>query len=366
MKKAFILAAMTLVLCACGPKTKTPPPVDTPKDALAHTLFQLTESGRIAYGHQDDLVYGHSWVVEDVAGDPLERSDVRDVSGYYPMLVGFDLGGIELGDTENLDGVPFDLMRRAVQTHIGRGGIVTFSWHPRNPLTGGDAWDISSADVVASVLEGGECHSLFLGWLRRTADFVESLGNVAVIFRPWHENVGSWFWWGGKLCTPEQYRELYRMTHRYFTMERHLENILWCYSPNGNCAPEEYMERYPGDECVDILGFDTYEFVGPEDRIEEARVRYIEELKENLVKLNAYANDHRKLQCLSETGMEGLADPTWWTETLLPVIRDYPICYVLTWRNAHDKPGHFYAPWEGFEHAADFKAFAENEKIAML
>lgn len=368
MKRILFAAAMAaaLALVSCGPKGKTPPPMETPKDALVAQLFELTASGRIAYGHQDDLVYGHNWVVTDVENDPLERSDVKAVCGKYPMVVGFDLGGIELGSEANLDGVPFDLMRRAAQTHIARGGIVTFSWHPRNPLTGGDAWDISSDEVVRAVLEGGACHDQFIGWLRRGADFIESLGDVAVIFRPWHENVGSWFWWGGRLCTPEQYQELYRMTWRYFTLERGLGNILWCYSPNGNSTPKEYMERYPGDEFVDILGFDTYEYGAAEDGIGEAGARYVAELKDNLVKLNVYATEHQKLQCLSETGMEGLADPSWWTETLLPAIQDYPICYLLTWRNAHDKPEHFYAPWEGFENAGDFKAFAGNPKIKML
>lgn len=367
MKPALYIAAMALMLAACGPKTKTPPPTESPKDALAALLFQLTESGHIAYGHQDDLVYGHTWVVEDVENDPLERSDVKAVCGQYPMVVGFDLGGIEMGDAANLDGVPFDLMRRAAQTHIARGGIVTFSWHPRNPLTGGDAWDISSAEVVASVLEGGECHDKFIGWLRNAADFIESLGNdVAIIFRPWHENVGSWFWWGGKLCTSEQYRDLYRLTWVYFTKERGLTNILWCYSPNGDATVEEYMGRYPGDEFVDILGFDTYEYGIAELGVGEAGVRYSEQIKDNLTKLNAFATDHQKLQCLSETGLEGLPDLKWWTETLLPAIQDFPIAYVLTWRNAHDKPEHFYAPWDGFEGAADFKAFCENEKTVFL
>ena len=49
-----------------------------------------------------------------------------------------------------------------------------------------------------------------------------------------------------------------------------------------------------------------------------------------------------------------------------PSIADYPIAYALTWRNAHDQAKHFYAPWEGFEGAADFKAFSELEDIKFL
>ena len=365
MRQILILTSLLALLTGCGPKTKTPPPVESPKDALVKQLFSYVENGQIAYGHQDDLVYGHSWVVSDVENDTLERSDVRAVTGKYPMVVGFDLGGIEMGDKANLDSVDFNLMRRAVQTHIARGGIVTFSWHPRNPLTGGDAWDISSKEVVASVLERGEKHDEFVVWLRRAADFIESLGDVAVIFRPWHENLGSWFWWGRDLCSEEQYRELFRMTHRYFTMERHLDNILWCYSPNGPIHPKDYMSRYPGDECVDILGTDIYEYPG-DMKLEDAGVFFCEHVKDMLTALTSIAKDHEKLTCFSETGLEGIPDPHWWTSVLLPAIQDFPITYVLTWRNAHDKPGHFYAPWEGFVGADDFRAFAKNEKTVFL
>jgi len=363
MRKYLFLLAAVLCLTACRSGGK---PMETPKDQLVHRLFSYAEAGVIAYGHQDDLSYGHAWRVTDWENDPLERSDVKDVSGHYPMVLGFDLGGIELADSCNLDGVPFGLIRKAALKHIERGGIVTFSWHPRNPLTGGDAWDVSSDQVVRSVLKGGDKYADFLLWLRRAADFIESLGpETPVIFRPWHENTGSWFWWGEKLCSADEYRELYRHTWLYLTQERKLTNILWCYSPGGPIPPQVFLQRYPGDEFVDILGTDIYEFVGP-DGLEESRVRFAGQVREMLTTLNSLATEHHKLMCLSETGLEGLPDPLWWTEGLYPAIRDFPVSYVLTWRNAHDKPGHFYAPWKGFEGAADFKEFSEKEEIVLL
>ncbi len=361
MKKLLPIALVLLTACSSGDKK----PMETPRDQLVHRLFSYAEKGQIAYGHQDDLVYGHSWKVEDETGDKLERSDVKAVAGRYPMVLGFDLGGIELGDSRNLDSVSFALIRRAALSHIGRGGIVTFSWHPRNPLTGGDAWDTSSAQVVKSVLQGGEKYTEFRTWLKRTADFIESLGDVAVIFRPWHENLGSWFWWGKDLCGENDYKELYRMTWLYLVKERGLSNILWCYSPNGPISPELYMSRYPGDEFVDILGTDIYEYVGA-DGIDEAGVRYGSGVKDMLDSLAAISLEHQKLLCFSETGMESIPDAKWWTERLYPAIKDYPVSYVLTWRNAWDKPGHFYAPWEGFEGAADFREFANKDNIILL
>ena len=367
LPKIILMGMALLALSACG--NKNGKPVQTPKDRTVARLYGGVEAGKILYGHQDDLVYGHTWKVEDVAGDPLERSDVKAVTGEYPAVVGFDLGGIELGWEANLDGVPFDLMRRAAVTHHERGGLVTFSWHPRNPLTGGDAWDISSDAVVASVLEGGEKHQEFMEWLRRAADFLGSLkdkdGNVIpVLFRPWHEHIGSWFWWGGKLCTEQQYKDLFRLTYGYMTATRGLTDILWVYSPNSGIGPDEYMSRYPGDECVDILGIDAYQYVGGD--LKEAEASFIEEVRRDLTFMNSLATEHHKLMCLSETGFEGIPDPTWWTEVLYPAIESFPIAYVLTWRNAHDKPGHFYAPWPGSADADDFRAFHAAEKTQFL
>ena len=269
MKRILILAALALTACSTGNKK----PMDTPKDQLVQRLFTLAENGQIAYGHQDDLAYGHSWCVTDWENDALERSDVKAVTGKYPMMMGYELGGIELGNEASLDGVPFGLIRKAALTQIERGGMVTFSWHPRNPLTGDSAWDVSSDQVVKSILPGGEKSAEFRVWLERVADFFESLGSdTAVIFRPWHEDSGNWFWWCQNVCNDEDYRELFRMTWLYFVKERGLTNILWCYSPNGPYTGESYMKRYPGDEFVDILAADFYEFVGP-DGLEESGAR---------------------------------------------------------------------------------------------
>ena len=342
---------------------------DSTVDVIAAATERISQGGKadkqMLYGHQDDLVYGHSWVVTDLENDPLERSDVKDVAGQYPAVVGFDLGGIELGNACNLDGVPFDLMRRAALKQIERGGVVTFSWHPRNPFTGGDAWDISSNKVVRSILPGGEKEAEFALWLQRAGDFLASLEGAPIILRPWHENLGSWFWWGEKLCDPEDYKDLFRLTHDYLVEERGIRNILWCYSPNGPISETDYMSRYPGDEYVDILGTDIYEYVGP-DGLAAAGRRFRSQVRGMLATLQTLAAEHGKLYCLSETGLEGLKDPHWWAEVLYPAIEGSGILYVLTWRNAHDQPGHFYAPWKGFEYAEDFKQFADKEDIILL
>lgn len=91
-----------------------------PAIKLINRLAQIQKQG-IMIGHQDDPMYGCSWSWEE------GRSDVKEVCGDYPAVMGFDLGDMELGKDKNLDGVPFDRMRKEIVKQHERGGIVTLS-----------------------------------------------------------------------------------------------------------------------------------------------------------------------------------------------------------------------------------------------
>ena len=355
--KAFtiIVAAAAIISCSAP----------TPADTLMGRLEDLVEDGQIMFGHQDDYLYGHSWKIEDDA-QKFVQSDVMASCGKYPAVFGMDLGGIEMGHPANLDKNDFDNMRSSAVAHHERGGIVTFSWHPRNPLTGGDAWDISSDQVVASILPGGEKHDLFMEWLARAADFMDSIRTadgqaVPLIFRPWHEHTGSWFWWGQRLCTTQQYKDLWQMTYDYMVKERGLSQLVWSYSPGaGGLDSELFAERYPGDGIVDMVGFDCYQY-GTDGQ-------YMADMKNALDVTAAFAREHGKLMAVTETGYEGVKNPKWWTSVLYPVIKDYPVSYVLLWRNAcdADMQHHFYATYPEHESTADFKAFSEMDKMMFI
>ncbi len=370
------MISVAVLAAGCAPKAEWPH-LDKGANELMTTLKTASSEGRFMYFHQDDLVYGHSWKVEDAQGDPLDRSDVKSVCGQFPAGIGFDLGGIELGDEANLDNVPFSLMRRAAVTHYERGGAVTFSWHPRNPQTGGDAWDVSSDQAVVGVLEGGANHELFMEWLSRAADFLGSLKDskgklIPVIFRPWHENLGGWFWWGSSCCTEKQYKELYSMTHEYLAVTRGLRNLVWAYSPNSNLTEESFYSRYPGDGNVDIIGVDHYDYTAADstktdsERIDEANAYFGKVLRSDMKLLSGIAGAHGKLLALSETGFESTPDPRWWTDVLLENLKDAPVCYVLTWRNAWDKPEHYFAPFEGSADVENFKEFCGDDRTIFL
>jgi hypothetical protein len=322
---------------------------------LEERLCSLLHSGYMA-GHQDDPFYGIGWAYEE------GRSDVLQSVGDYPAVMGFELGGVEMGDEKNLDSVPFTRIHDELIAHHERGGIVTLSWHPRNPLTGGTAWDTSDSTVVHSMLEGGKCHQLFLTWMERLGDFMATLTDsdgkpVPVIFRPWHENNGSWFWWGQDLCSDEEFKELWNLLQDYMN-ERGLNNLLWSYSPNldGGWTLERFLKRYPGNDRVALLGVDAYQW-GTEEE-------FVRALTADLDFLSQFAKDNGKLIALTECGLQNMPDSTWYSRVLKPVMDQYPICYFLLWRNAGEHE--FFGPVPTRPCADDFKKLYEAENVLFL
>jgi len=374
--RTLILAGAALVAVSCS--QKAPQKADDPladsgrtlrTEHLLSSLQDIAHDGFYLFGHQDDPMYGVGWV-----GDSA-RSDVRSVCGDYPALIGFDLGHIETGDSVNLDGVSFEVMRQAIIRQFDKGGVVTLSWHVRNPLSGGTAWVADSlrdveTKTVEAVLKGGSQHQKFLSWLDVVAGFLNSLETpygvrVPVIFRPWHEHTGSWFWWGQAHCSAEQYRALWRLTETRLR-EKGVTNVLYAYSPGTESDGDanRYLERYPGDEMIDILGLDTYCDSPVKDTA--AVTRYKVTLDKHLAMICQVAGQHDKVAALTETGQGSLPSADWWTATLAPILARHPVAYALVWRNAHDIPGHFYAPYPGQQSASDFVRFYNDPKTLFL
>lgn len=350
-----LLAAGMLTACSGSPKkgqmvkeevgTKHTPETES----LLSNLKKVSSKG-IMFGHHDDTVYGIGW-----EGDE-GRSDVKSVCGDYPAVISFDLGELELGGTANLDKVPLDKIKKEIINQYQRGGLTSLSWHVRNPKTGGDAWDVSDTTVVKSILPGGENHPKFAAWLNSVADFLNSLQTadgtkIPVLFRPWHEHTGSWFWWGEKLCTPEEYKKLWHMTVDSL-QAKGVDNALYAYSPGAEPQDTaQYLKRYPGDEVIDVIGFDTYQF---------DRDVFLAGVNRSLAIVDSIAKAHDKVMAVTEIGYEGIPDAKWWTGTLLPALENYPVAYVLVWRNAREKVTHYYAPYPGQVSAEDFVEFYDN------
>ena len=332
-------------------------PAATPETKLLlRNLYKLRDKG-VMFGHQDDLAYGLTPEGQRWVGEP-GRSDVKSVTGSYPAVFGWELGHVELDSARSLDAVPFAKIRAYIQQVYAQGGVNTISWHLDNPHNGKSAWDTTR--TVQYILPGGPDHARYVQYLDRLGTFLGSLKGgrgeaIPVIFRPFHEHTGSWFWWGEKNCTVAQYKQLYEFTINYLRNTKKLHNLLIGYSPSDVETPAHYLERYPGDGYVDVLGTDIY-YSGDGSAFKKA-------MAANLPILTEVARAHHKLPALTETGSERLPAADWWTKTLLPIITKYQLSYVLVWRNG--RPDHYYAPYPGQASAADFKAFTQNKQVLM-
>ena len=356
---------MAVLTMACVGKTPTASNESASEaQTLIDRLNKLQSSGGYAFGHHDDTAYGYDWEFLP------DSSDVKALTGDYPAILDWDLGQIELGTPEQLDGVPFAFIRDEVKKQALRGGINSFSWHLRNPVTGGDTWDVEGGNVVhRCVTEGDSINKVITAWITAAADFLGSLKDdegrcIPVIFRPWHEHTGDWFWWGHAHCDTSDYVALWHLTRKIFD-QKGITNVVWAYCPDktGASTQEQYMERYPGDEYVDILGADIYHYGG------EAGVdAFYQFVSNTLGAAVAVATEKGKIAALTETGCEAVVVPDWYTRVLANAVKDYPIALVSVWRNANKnkKTEHFYVPYPGHPAAADFVKFYQLPQTIFL
>jgi hypothetical protein len=323
------------------------------------SLFEIQKRG-VAFGHQDDLAYGVGWKYID------GNSDIKLITGEYPGIYGWDIAHIEKKSTTNIDKVPFDKIKRYIVEGFDRGGLITISWHAPNPLTGGDAWDTTHG-TVASILPNGQKHQQYIQWLDRVTAFLQALKTkegiqIPILFRPFHELTGNWFWWCKNSCSPDEFKQLWRFTVSYLRDKRQLHHLIYVYNTADFGSSTEFLERYPGDEWVDVLSFDRYQFEG-----KNGTALFNEVMTNQLTILNQVAIQKNKPVALAETGYEAIPDPTWWTTTLYPLLKKYPLAFVLVWRNHGFMPStgkmHHYAPYPGHLSEADFKKFHSFPEI---
>tara|TARA_R110001583_G_scaffold335_5_gene3042 strand:- start:6345 stop:7490 length:1146 start_codon:yes stop_codon:yes gene_type:complete len=322
---------------------------------LHHKLTEITKKG-VAIGHQDATSYGIGWNYENDTS--LIKSDINEVVGDFPAVYGFDIGHLELANEANLDAVNFNSMRKLIINAYKNGGIITISWHLDNPTSGGDSWDKTPA--VKDVITGGIHKEKYDLWVSRVADFLKTLNyngeEIPIIFRPYHEMNGGWFWWGEGNCTALEYKQLWQETVVLLRDKHNIHNLLYAYSPNKLNPDDDYLKYYPGDEFVDILGIDIYDF----NNANAYKNSVINDL--NIVK--KIASEKNKLYAFTETGLEKIQTPKWFTEVLYPAIENSGISYILFWRNA--RLDHHYMPFKGHVSETDFKQFIQLPKTLLL
>lgn len=351
-------SGQTAASASAAAEVQTPSLSDDEATPMARALYKNLLNlapDHVLLGHQDALAYGIGW-----SGDEF-RTDINDAYGDYPALFGWDLG--HMGDEQNIDGVPFDRMISWAIAAYEKGGINTYSWHMRNYAVGGTAWDTDSC--VQACLPGGDLNELYRGKLDQAAQFFSSLRSesgelIPVIFRPFHEMSGGWFWWGTRSCSPEQYRELFRYTIDYLREEKGMHQLIIAYSPDVYSTPEQYMKFYPGDGYVDVMAFDDYHGLNNKKSADETVLR--------LEILDSLSTAHQKLMAISETGLETIPNERWFTEVVLATLNanasTRKAAYIMFWRNG--RPDHFYAPYPGHPSVPDFRQFMDDPLMVSL
>ena len=317
-----------------------------------HTKLQAITQRGIAFGQQGAIAGSMRNF------DPTSlNSDFSDTANDYPAIIGFELGGLELIDPLNPDPSITDYRKELIINANENGSIITISWHATNPITNANSFDLTSA--VPEMLENGTHRDVFIQYLERLALFFNDLkdanGNpIPVLFRPWHEMNGNFFYWGEGLRTKEEYQQLYRDTVRILSEDFNVHNLIYVYSPNWFSNSSEYLKNYPGDAYVDILGIDIYDFKNG---------KFLQNALSNLNFVENIAREKNMLFALSETGLENITENNWWTESLSKAIRSSGMTYSMVWRNVSEN--YFYVPFLGHPSENNFKEFVDKDFILL-
>jgi mannan endo-1,4-beta-mannosidase len=184
-------------------------------------------------------------------------AEVHEKTGHWPAIIGLDYADFATA------GLEYKTVNRVAIAYARQGGLVSISAHvynPANPKSRGP-WE-KGPDLNQLLTPGNEAHVRWMKALDIMAAGLKELqdAEVVVLWRPFHEMNGGWFWWGAR--QPDAFIRLWRHMFDYFTRTKGLNNLLWVYSPNHGAKTADY---YPGDRYVDLVGLDAYtDFVDPQ------------------------------------------------------------------------------------------------------
>ncbi|MBD3941817.1 hypothetical protein IF188_08940 [Microbacterium sp. NEAU-LLC] len=358
---------------AAAPAAATTAPVDLVDDAATpetRSLFAYLRDVRgtgMLFGHQHTTDYGESFAVRDGVA-----SDVKAATGDYPALFGFDTLIIEGRERPGVADATREqnalTLAQSIREAHDLGGISTLSAHIENFVTSGDFYD-TSGDTLRAVLPGGAKNAELTAYLDLVAlaatNAVDSDGTpIPIVFRPWHENAGSWFWWGAAFGTPGEYAELYRYTVEYLRDVKDVHNLLYAFSPGGGFGGDAslYLRTYPGDDFIDVLGYDTYDA--------GASPAFLTGLVADLGMIAELADARGKISAFTEFGITGGVQPdgqnqntSWYTDVLDAIMADPEAsrsAYMLTWANFGESTTP-YTPTDG-EMLPDFLAYFDDPR----
>lgn len=337
--------------------------------ALFYNLKRLAKT-KTAIGQQDAF----NSFYQDAAGD----SDIKKNTGFDPAVLGSDFMFItDKNNNGQADNWYYQQEQKIIadtKATYAKGIINTFCWHLREPFKEDSFYtaDMSAeekASAFKSILPGGSNNEWYKKKLDKVASVVSNLKGtngelIPIIFRPFHEFDGSWFWWGANFCTADEYKKAYQFTVDYLKNTKGVHNILYAFSPDNSYTTENnYLSRYPGDKYVDIIGMDNYGDFNNQGQTGSDRANA------KLKILSDYAKAKVKIAALTETGYRVTTSTpaiTDWFSTLLYSAltkNDIQISYVMFWNNNADG---YYVPNSSASNAADFKTYSLKAKSALV
>ncbi|MGN0507431.1 MAG: glycosyl hydrolase [Lachnospiraceae bacterium] len=190
-----------------------------------------------------------------------ELQKIEKVTGKLPALCGFEL--LSYSPNINLTSCGKEALTEIRENEgtlkmayewAEKGGLITFTWHWYSPIGGTDkSFYTKNTDFRAEqvLVDGTPERAAFYHDLDVMAELLKGFQKkqIPILWRPFHEAEGEWFWWGAKGM--EVAGELYRLMFRYFTEEKHLDHLIWVWN---NPRPEGYV----GDAYCDIVTADYY------------------------------------------------------------------------------------------------------------
>ena len=244
MKKICCSLFAMIVLSGCG---NSQPPANPHANARTKAVLEYFQG--LESRPDKRLLSGQFSNFGDRANPGL-LAEIHNQTGHWPAIFGADYagrGGIRIQEPD-----------KAAIEYWRQGGLVTISAHLYDPtLTNGAFGGLRDKNVDLNTLLAPDtaAHARWMHELDQIADGLLELktNGVVVLWRPFHEMNGDWFWWDGK--DPETFKKLWRQEFDYFTTTKGLNNLLWVYAPNHGTNTAVY---YPGDRYVDLVGLDAY------------------------------------------------------------------------------------------------------------
>jgi mannan endo-1,4-beta-mannosidase len=191
--------------------------------------------------------------------------ETLDLTGEFPVVWGSDFGFSD--STNDKDGVHYrDEMVDEIKKMHEKGAVITLMWHACRPVdeepctwTGSVQNEVSEDEWEDLVTPGTEIHENWANQVDEIAAYLQQIenANIPVLWRPYHEMNGDWFWWGKKKGE-NGYTKLWKMLYKRLTHYHDINNLLWVWNPNAPNYADDYKPYYPGDEYVDILAADIY------------------------------------------------------------------------------------------------------------